>query len=1542
MSQNYAILNYVPEVYRSLFAENVTTQFIDPSLNDDQLHGAGHAKSGDLTWALQTSDQTITMQELHNAYERTGIAVAPEHVINMEFHLPVNYAMLAKPDDYIWAHNSEAKYTVVSKNDNTGWGQHNHWIHRSDATVDQLAIFKRGTQPIVEFNADLEMSQYARIVRSWLYEGQATSQEPTVFDCGSITSATFANGTLVLDGDLVDEALKHPAFWVKFSNVDVRAAGVVTAYYNDTLNQTYIVTDLHRTLEQLVTIVPTNDSLGGLLGDAFDVPAVFRSRWTLVSEEWIATEAPASLREQSISAVATDTTVEVSMPVIGDHSSVGVYVNGTRHYDVLISNFDVVVRGVQHNDVVEIKYARHTDKDTGRWAAIEVTDQSSVSGTSQRTLLRVVKMEQVWSSTTPAPVYSKYGITGKFVGTTSIIRYADSVYHNELHVDGKLFTYRDATGFHTCWSKIDDKVDSTRLVNPDSVTKTDVSDADMYAFLSANLSGKSHNMLKNSDRGHVLFDTFTACVNVSDVMVWAANEYTKTPFDLASMIETSLPSTTLQSCVDATYRAYELDPQRILVYGDSSMGVPHIVTLAKMNVLSAVMPVLAGTKILAHDGHIWDMTAYDEWNTRTMSRWVYQGMKSVSSRSQLVPGTTLAYVSNESRVISLVADFVTDYQPITNKVGAVWYAPSMSEAKQYDGNTWVVINVSSVFVDVSPIEILKHTLLKLETALYQACDSATNPTTINFGLADVVGDATFGKLLKLQYDGFVRASKISAKPTIYNDPFTWRYRVVDYNLVTFANPTKSTWFEYWETLYEDQFGTAFIVDLPWKLQGFDSKPEWWDTRYPMFGGYWPTAMWLDIIAGTVNGAIGAHHGYTFIPVNWNELDPSKDVDYVFPPFTDTGASFIGTTDALDMTVFNVEFGYGEDGPVETAWKRSVNFPYAIISTALQVNPHVVFNALYGEQTTQVDGLTYWTRTSNVPRSTDVAFHGDYINGSMVSVVGINQWLVNWGRCNGISLDDVRECVTSAKSVLCMVTQQPIEELVVETSSGPLLKTDVSSEFRRVPRADDTYEFTSLIASLSSIGMWEAYNSEYKKPIGWGDDWNFTLNAPTEYVTNINVKKTKKSTFTESNGVYISSTPHRMNTGDYVLVERSVNVDRYTSFYVVKIDENRIALASSEVNATTGATLQSNIPIGTVVMGCPRYFVETPFENDPRYVRYYTTDETVTYELPLTVTSIQSVVDVVFGMVDAAADIGLTFNDLLDEMEFDMVTQVRASWDNELAKFVNRVMIGYDDQALLVAGTTQRKRWVALNAMRNRFTLNHPGSYLIDTTPTLRRLPQSVIGLFGYPSNRLSDSSHVVFRERGRSFAETTTMYMSYTQSRTGVNDVGGFAAMRWRKTYDCTVVTVPAQTNLGIVCYDLATGSVDSGITLTYQTMDRGGLPPIGTSLANYEDRFNTHGHLTSVKRRVAEETGYDLTALDSFSVGFATKYQFWRGAIQKKGTRYSVEAFTNSSTYNSTTLDELWAFEVARYGSVEPRVAPILKVDAIDFQGNELKLDLT
>lgn len=98
----------------------------------------------------------------------------------------------------------------------------------------------------------------------------------------------------------------------------------------------------------------------------------------------------------------------------------------------------------------------------------------------------------------------------------------------------------------------------------------------------------------------------------------------------------------------------------------------------------------------------------------------------------------------------------------------------------------------------------------------------------------------------------------------------------------------------------------------------------------------------------------------------------------------------------------------------------------------------------------------------------------------------------------------------------------------------------------------------------------------------------------------------------------------------------------------------------------------------------------------------------------------------------------------------------------------------------------------------------------------------------------------------------------------------------------------------------------------------------------------------TDVARRARGLLGYkgNSSFLDLLNVNKKTQFMFYRGMIQSKGSVNSVKAYINSRRFVDANLDEFWAWKVAEYGDVGPRVYPEVKLFSSDAGSDDIRLE--
>jgi hypothetical protein len=177
------------------------------------------------------------------------------------------------------------------------------------------------------------------------------------------------------------------------------------------------------------------------------------------------------------------------------------------------------------------------------------------------------------------------------------------------------------------------------------------------------------------------------------------------------------------------------------------------------------------------------------------------------------------------------------------------------------------------------------------------------------------------------------------------EPFTFNYRG-NY----FPDGTDSPAF--WRGIYHWLFDTDRPHTHPWECLGFSVKPTWWEDLY----GVAPYTkdnqiLWDDIAQGVIREP-GKPPRYnlkfakpilaTGAPTDelGNLISP-LDTNFVTGPIKPTAEGY---------------YAFGDKGPVETAWRRSSYYPFALIKTILLLNPNKVFATCF-DRNRQVKNLT---------------------------------------------------------------------------------------------------------------------------------------------------------------------------------------------------------------------------------------------------------------------------------------------------------------------------------------------------------------------------------------------------------------------------------------------------------------------------------------------------------------------------------------------------------------------------------------------------------
>ena len=218
------------------------------------------------------------------------------------------------------------------------------------------------------------------------------------------------------------------------------------------------------------------------------------------------------------------------------------------------------------------------------------------------------------------------------------------------------------------------------------------------------------------------------------------------------------------------------------------------------------------------------------------------------------------------------------------------------------------------------------------------------------------------------------------------DPFTFNYRG-NYSPNGYPVPA------YWRGIYRWLLDTDRPHTHPWECLGFNLPPSWWQEVYgPVPYTSDNLIMWDDIRQGIVRKpgqpvrrlekfakSILAHG----VPVDENgELQDPVNSNFVNGPIKPTAEGY---------------FAFGDVGPVESAWRRSGHYPFAIIQAALLMQPNRVLGTCLDRSRTvrNLSNQLVYSETGLRIRFADIVLPSTAASTQRVSTSGLINYIIDY-------------------------------------------------------------------------------------------------------------------------------------------------------------------------------------------------------------------------------------------------------------------------------------------------------------------------------------------------------------------------------------------------------------------------------------------------------------------------------------------------------------------------------------------------------------------
>lgn len=716
---------------------------------------------------------------------------------------------------------------------------------------------------------------------------------------------------------------------------------------------------------------------------------------------------------------------------------------------------------------------------------------------------------------------------------------------------------------------------------------------------------------------------------------------------------------------------------------------------------------------------------------------------------------------------------ITPISPSVNSpIGSLWLRSSDKQLMVRVDDTlvpWIPLansapgDVSAAWKDIDLTAVLNNLLVDIETRLFEAA-TEHNITALRFPVSEYVlndqDKALYAKLQERMFKEFVVSRQIAypyASTYVQSNPFTWNVGGVNYvdnvwNPYVDARPMN--WKGTWQGNYREIYGTMYPHLEPWCLQGFTSKPTWWDAEYADTTGArrWKQTMWNKIVV--LNDVPAAYSTpkpstivvingkqfkrmtrvYNFVPVNTtNAVIKSGQtelygLDDLFPVFdsrllttalatvingTSLCRPLVKTVSGSESVNFKAAYKFGDVAAIEQEWLKSAQYVVDQLKIAFLMQPMRFMHKTWGLTYLDVGGLNINSETLKVFTHSDTIFHGDVIDGAAYQSNGINQWYSYYIRQTGIDfkVSNLRELWTgwTAKLAYQFGGFVNTKSLSVRTSGTDLIKEDYTI-FSKKSSGYESKWLDSLNVTVANYGASTVRNG-VRVPQGDGKDWTFTVSLPAGNSRVVNYYGTRRFTFSvvdEDAGVMqIAGAALPWNTGDLIYVDSSLYLpfplDPVYQYYVsvVNAADGTFKLARTASAAHNGQGIQLRTGgegvqyVGEVYS---TFFAYGGARTDIAW-KHNVIDKAQVLELasPFVVQGIQGLIDVIDGYIEYKKDEGFVFNDS-SEKEIDQNTNRIMSWQTETERCIDTVYkgLGVNNTSIRQYGNTHEVTIVNVN------------------------------------------------------------------------------------------------------------------------------------------------------------------------------------------------------------------------------------------------------
>jgi len=758
-----------------------------------------------------------------------------------------------------------------------------------------------------------------------------------------------------------------------------------------------------------------------------------------------------------------------------------------------------------------------------------------------------------------------------------------------------------------------------------------------------------------------------------------------------------------------------------------------------------------------------------------------------------------------------------------------------------------------------------------------------------------------------------------------NDSFSWNYIGATDKL---SNAAVSG---YWRGIYKYFYDTDRPHTHPWEMLGHTEKPTWWDTYYSWTDETKRTALISAITNGYIDQPPSTKVNLNYARPGFGSIVPVSTAGDLLSPTN----CLVSANSYYDK---KSNWKFGDNGPAETAWRRSSYWPFVVNMLAATLYPNSYASSMYDVSRTSINPVGQLVYAGDlylnpskllINGNVQTAGYGVYVvekgkkkDSNYIESLKQDLTYINFNlfhKLGGFATKDKLQIIIDSIDPVSQAPGAilpPEDYSLILNKSNPIKSSSISGVI--IQRSDGNFIIKGYDKINPYFEIFKPNKQSKSKKITLGGvsaaftDWTGTVNNGNSGLGSIDITSAS------------ANTTHYFKQGQIV---------RYNGAYYI---------------VTVGHTAQAKFDISLF-----QKLPELPMTGGAT-VQAYSKFETSVTSIPYgsSFNNLQDVYDVLVGYGAYLESQGFIFDEynaeLNDIVNWNFTGKEFLYWTTQnwadgnlitLSPFADYLKYSFIDSIIDDIAFGQYE-YSLLKADGKSFPIDkfrlsrEDGVCTINTIDTLE-------GMFFATLNSVQKEHGMVFNN---STIFNDTIYDIETGYKQRRIKLSGFRTKNWNGdlyspgfVYDNVDITdwvshgiyLPGKVVRYNGSYYESNVKINSDATFDFNKWVKLNGKPVSNLLPNFDYKINQFEDFYSLdidnfdatQQKLAQHlVGYTpRTYFNNIFSNPITQYKFYQGFIKEKGTKNSIDKLAKVGKFTrqgDITFNEDWAFRVGEYGS--------------------------